>query len=136
MALAGKVPSSRKFVLSGDVSLHGSAAKEPSTRVALIPQNDYLFAHLTVRETLQLAAIFYMPDATAAQLEAKVDDVLRELQLVNVQYSSVGSPSKRGVSGGERKRVAIGRELIQTPKILLCDEVQTRPMQIQPKILS
>ena len=112
MALAGKVPMSRKFLLYGDVSLHGSIAKHTRTRIAMIPQNDYLFAHLTVRETLQLAALFYMgEDATKREQEAKVDEVLRELQLVGVQESNVGDAARRGVSGGERKRVAIGREV-------------------------
>jgi ATP-binding cassette subfamily G (WHITE) protein 2 len=125
MALAGAL-TSKKFGLSGELSLHGSIARcgrKKQVGVAFITQQDMLFSHLTVRETLDLAALFFMDNSTHAQRTIRVKAVLRELGLTSVQNVMVGSDTKRGVSGGERKRVAIAREMISAPKILLADEL-------------
>jgi len=125
LALAGAL-TSNKFGLSGELSLHGSIARcgrKKQVGVALITQQDMLFSHLTVRETLDLAALFFMDNSTHAQRTIRVKAVLRELGLTSVQNVMVGSDTKRGVSGGERKRVAIAREMISAPKIVLADEV-------------
>ena len=47
---------------------------------------------------------------------------MQELGLVHVANSFVGDEENRGISGGERKRVSIGSELIHDPPILLLDE--------------
>ena len=51
-----------------------------------------------------------------------VNDVLRVLQLGPVQHSLVGGFGTRGVSGGQRKRVNIGYELVALPTLLFLDE--------------
>jgi len=47
---------------------------------------------------------------------------LEDMQLIDVRDSLVGDVGKRGVSGGQRKRVNIGVELMAMPKVLFLDE--------------
>ena len=51
-----------------------------------------------------------------------VDDLLDSLGLASVQNTMIGSPMLRGLSGGEKKRVAIGVEIITNPSLLFLDE--------------
>ena len=59
---------------------------------------------------------------SAKQNEAKVKDLLEELGLTNVKDVLIGSALQKTISGGERKRTAIGVELITDPSLLLLDE--------------
>lgn len=47
-----------------------------------------------------------------------VEDVLSLLKLKHIEHSIFGDSKKRGISGGERKRVSIGIELVANPYIL------------------
>ncbi len=52
-----------------------------------------------------------------------MEGVLEELGLQHVAGSQVGGSSGiRGVSGGERRRVTIGMELVIDPSIIILDE--------------
>ena len=48
-----------------------------------------------------------------------------QLGLAELLESRVGTPESRGISGGQRKRVSIGMELIAEPVILYADEPTT-----------
>lgn len=88
------------------------------TEVGYVPQSDVVHAGLTVREALQFAARLRLPsDTRPDELVAAVDDVLGELRLAEHAETLVGS-----LSGGQRKRVASGVELIGKPTMLLLDE--------------
>ena len=65
-------------------------------------------------------SLFYM---LACHVQARVEGVLEELGLQHVGGSQVGGTSGiRGISGGERRRVTIGMELVIDPSILILDE--------------
>lgn len=51
-----------------------------------------------------------------------LDSALEVLSLQHVADSVVGSVAKRGISGGQRKRVNIGMELVGEPSLILLDE--------------
>ncbi len=58
-----------------------------------------------------------------SSMQARVEGVLEELGLQHVAGSQVGGSSGiRGISGGERRRVTIGMELVIDPSILILDE--------------
>lgn len=59
---------------------------------------------------------------SSKEKEARVERLMEELGLLNVADTFVGDEENRGISGGERKRVSIGVEMIQDPPILLLDE--------------
>ena len=69
------------------------------------------------------AGKFRLPSGvTDDEIEDLVDETLANLGLSRVANSPVGDVTKRGVSGGERKRVNIGIELMSSPSILFLDE--------------
>ena len=86
-------------------------------------KDDRMYAHLTVFETLILAAHFYLPDTftTEAKVEL-VNDVIDELGLGKTRDTIIGDEKKRGISGGERKRANIAAQLISDPAVLFLDE--------------
>jgi len=83
----------------------------------LIPQDDVLLGGLTPRETFRYSA------QLRGVGEDRVDVVLAKLGLLSCAETRVGSPTgRRGLSGGQRKRVSIGLELLTQPEVILCDE--------------
>ncbi|KAG4397154.1 hypothetical protein JHK82_027362 [Glycine max] len=93
------------------------------SRIGFVTQDDVLFPHLTVKETLTYAARLRLPKAyTKEQKEKRALDVIYELGLERCQDTMIGGSFVRGVSGGERKRVCIGNEIIINPSLLFLDE--------------
>ncbi|XP_040970389.1 ABC transporter G family member 22 isoform X3 [Gossypium hirsutum] len=78
------------------------------SRIGFVTQDDVLFPHLTVKETLMYAARLRLPKVlTRQQKEKRAVDVIYELGLERCQDTMIGGSFVRGVSGGERKRVCI-----------------------------
>ncbi|KAK6231977.1 hypothetical protein SCA6_002050 [Theobroma cacao] len=93
------------------------------SRIGFVTQDDVLFPHLTVKETLTYAARLRLPKTlTKQQKEKRAIDVIYELGLERCQDTMIGGSFVRGVSGGERKRVCIGNEIIINPSLLFLDE--------------
>ncbi|HZO79483.1 MAG TPA: FHA domain-containing protein, partial [Solirubrobacteraceae bacterium] len=88
------------------------------TDVGYVPQSEVVHERLTVREALLYAAKLRLPsDTRPDERAAAVDGVLEELQLSEHASAFVGR-----LSGGQRKRVACGLELIGKPTMLMLDE--------------
>ncbi|GBG30506.1 ABC transporter G family member 27 [Hondaea fermentalgiana] len=97
--------------------------KQYSQMVCVIPQADILFPALTPRQALRYSAVLKLPESTSSEeVEAVVDRLIKDLALNKCKDTPVGDENRRGVSGGERKRVSIGTELVTNPSILLVDE--------------
>lgn len=78
---------------------------------------------LTVEETLFYAAELRLPSTmTSAEKKERVEEVITKLGLVRCRKTIIGDPMKRGISGGERKRVAVAIELLTRPRLLFLDE--------------
>ncbi|KAG8648769.1 ABC transporter G family member 22 isoform X2 [Manihot esculenta] len=93
------------------------------SRIGFVTQDDVLFPHLTVKETLTYAARLRLPKTlTKEQKGKRAIDVIYELGLERCQDTMIGGSFVRGVSGGERKRVCIGNEIIINPSVLFLDE--------------
>ncbi|VVA15327.1 PREDICTED: ABC transporter [Prunus dulcis] len=93
------------------------------SRIGFVTQDDVLFPHLTVKETLTYAALLRLSKTlTKEQKEKRALDVIYELGLERCQDTMIGGSFVRGVSGGERKRVCIGNEIIINPSLLFLDE--------------
>ncbi len=56
------------------------------------------------------------------EIDRKINRLLKELGIYEIRGETIGSPDKRGVSGGERKRVNIAMELLADPEIIFLDE--------------
>jgi ATP-binding cassette subfamily G (WHITE) protein 2 len=90
---------------------------------AYVMQDDYMFANLTVFETLLLSAHFFLPfSMTTAEKENHVRSIIAELGLVKSTDTIIGNDALRGVSGGERRRASIAVQLLTDPAVLFLDE--------------
>lgn len=115
---SGSGKTSLLGVLSGEI-VSPSSIVRISGKLGYAAQFDRLLPFLTVEETLEYGAML------RGNQTANVEELLQSLDLVRVRSSKVGSTERRGISGGERKRLAVGAELISSPDVLLCDEPTT-----------
>ncbi len=75
-----------------------------------------MLRELTVRENITFSARMRRPDHwSSKEIESRVTNVINSLGLKEVQDTLIGDPDKRGISGGQRKRVNIGIELVTDP---------------------
>merc|ERR1712241_1495368 len=80
---------------------------------------------LTVFETLYYTAVLGLPRAmTKAEKRQRAEIIMECLGITRVKDSIIGGfrVARRGISGGEKKRVAIGQELLYNPSVILLDE--------------
>lgn len=111
--------------VQGNVFINGQKAsvEDFADSIGFVPQDDIVFAELTVRENLMYSGRFRLPRGTPLQeIEDLADTVLANLGLSRKANSIVGDVTRRGVSGGEKKRVNIGLELMAKPTALFLDE--------------
>jgi ABC-type multidrug transport system ATPase subunit len=57
-----------------------------------------------------------------SECKKRVDEIIEELRLSSCRKTKIGNHLIKGCSGGERKRVSIGVELITNPHVIFCDE--------------
>lgn len=80
----------------------------------------------TPKEIITFSANLRIPNTyTEEQKNRRVAEVIDELNIAKCQDTQVGAPGvQRGISGGERKRVSIGMELVTNPSLIFLDEVK------------
>ena len=124
-ALAGQTPADKKLRLTGALAANGVAVDGGDAhreRVAYVRQQDAFYSELTVRETLTAAA--KMRDVT--DVDAEVAETLRAVGLAPCADARVGDQKTRGgISGGERKRLALACELVGDAKDIVCADEPT-----------
>ncbi|MBX3218507.1 MAG: FHA domain-containing protein [Labilithrix sp.] len=91
--------------------------------IGYVPQDDIVHPELTVFEAVKYSARFRLPnDYSEAEIDARVEQTLKDLGLEGVMNLQIGKPEKKVLSGGQRKRVNIALELVTDPVILFLDE--------------
>lgn len=122
-ALAGRLKSGKNTTLSGGIYCDGNPTSESIKRCSnYVMQQDYLLDFLTVKETLNFAARLRLRHMTAAERAERVGRVMQELGLNSCQNVPVGGEQKKGLSGGQKKRVSIAIEMLDDPRLLFLDE--------------
>ncbi len=116
-ALNGFRPASQGKVWLNDRSLYDYLTVLRSL-IGYLPQEDILHRSLTARECLYYSARLRLPDDyTDAEIQARVNEVMRNLELSERAENSIDQ-----LSGGQRKRVSLGIELLGKPSLLFVDE--------------
>jgi ABC-type multidrug transport system ATPase subunit len=99
-----------------------SRRRHLASRLGYVRQKDIFVEQLTVHETLTFTARLRMPDASLSDVEQRVTAVVKDMGLEQTLTTTLGTTMRRGISGGELKRVNIAAELLGMPKVLLLDE--------------
>ena len=112
--------------MSGEILLNGQSLYDHLDAlkhfISYIPQDDAFDEHLTIEENLNFAAAIRAPHLASRDRGRRVDGRLVELNLSERRDSIVGSPLKKTLSGGERKRLNIGLDMIGGADVFLFDE--------------
>lgn len=119
--LSGK----RKTGVTGDITIEGCPSKQLKRKTAFVMQQDIFFSDSTVKETLDLTALLRLPASlTKREKLKKVNDMIEELGLSGAAHTQIGGSMAvpRGISGGEKKRLNIGNELLTNPDLIMVDE--------------
>eukprot|EP00397_Hematodinium_sp_SG-2012_P005963 GEMP01005988.1.p1 GENE.GEMP01005988.1~~GEMP01005988.1.p1 ORF type:complete len:506 (+),score=101.33 GEMP01005988.1:319-1836(+) len=113
-------------VVSGNICANGqlNAIAMFPTLIGFVPQDDILHDTLTVYQNLYFSAMLRLPASMSHDQKLRmIDDVLLVLELEHIKHRVVGSAgSSRRISGGQKKRVNIGMELVAYPRIIFLDE--------------
>lgn len=116
--LAGKLTPQTSSIFINQKPVNKSRFKKLS---GYVTQRDTLFPLLTVEETLRFSAKLRL-SLPEPELGSRVKSLIQELGLAHVAGARVGDDRVRGISGGERRRVSIGVEVIHDPRVLILDE--------------
>ncbi|MBX2893988.1 MAG: ATP-binding cassette domain-containing protein [Cyclobacteriaceae bacterium] len=113
-------PSSGRVLING-IDIHNQPHKVDGV-IGFIPQDDLLIEDLSVFDNLYYSARLCFGNFSDKEITERVEKVLVNLGLAEIRDLKVGSPLHKTISGGQRKRLNIGLELLREPTILFVDE--------------
>lgn len=119
--LNGKLKPGKGVVLVNNIDIHKNPDKINKI-IGYVPQDDLLIEELTVFQNLFFNAKLCFGNLHEDEIQRRVVKILKDLDLYDIRYLKVGSPLKKYISGGERKRLNMALELIREPDILFVDE--------------
>ncbi|KAJ3643839.1 hypothetical protein Zmor_026525 [Zophobas morio] len=118
--------TSSNLTVSGIRCVNGASAipKQLISQSAYVQQDDLFIGNLTVKEHLIFQALLRMDrDISYNQRMQRVDEVIAELGLKKCENTQIGIIGRiKGISGGEKKRLAFAAEVLTNPKLMFCDE--------------
>ncbi|KAF3935963.1 hypothetical protein ABW19_dt0206915 [Dactylella cylindrospora] len=120
--LAGRTTNA---TTGGKIYVNGSELSKSTFRKIsnYVEQEDHLIGSLTARETLEFSAKLALSNSiSSAERRRRIDALLSSFGLVQNQATLVGTPIRRGLSGGQKRRLGVASQLITCPKILFLDE--------------
>ena len=110
----------------GQVTLNGFALSQHHAELApyicYIPQEDAFDPHLTIQENIDYAAAIRSPNLARRDRRRRVDAKLVELGLNERRHRLAGTPKDKYLSGGERKRLNVGMDMISLADVYVIDE--------------
>ena len=85
--------------------------------IGYVPQDDIVHTQITVEKALYYSALLRVPEMKKGEIHDKIYSILQRLEIEGRAEAKI-----KVLSGGERKRVNIGVELISDPVMLFMDE--------------
>lgn len=119
--LSGIESPSEGSVRINGIDIHKNRNKIEGV-IGFVPQDDLLIEELTVYQNLFYNAKLCFKNLSDFQIKKKVINVIDSLGLTKAKDLKVGNPLDKIISGGQRKRLNIGLELIREPSVLFLDE--------------
>ncbi len=119
--LSGQLPLVNGQITINGYDLHRDRFKIKGI-IGFVPQDDLLFEELSVYQNLYYNAKLCFGHYSERQLLETVNNIITELDLTEIKDLKVGSPLNKFISGGQRKRLNIGLELMREPSVLFIDE--------------
>ncbi|XP_020589332.1 ABC transporter G family member 11-like [Phalaenopsis equestris] len=121
LAVTGRLTS--RMTKSGVIFVNGQAQTLAYGTSAYVTQEDVLMTTLTVREAIYYSAELLLPDTMSkSSKRGRADKVIMEMGLKDAINTRIGGRGKKGISGGQRRRVSICIEILTRPRLLFLDE--------------
>ncbi|ODH38560.1 hypothetical protein ACO22_02260 [Paracoccidioides brasiliensis] len=111
--------------IQGDILVNGQKLSLETFRYisSYVEQEDVLVGALTVEETLHFAAQLSLPSTiTKKERLERISSLLHAFGIQKQAKTLIGTPIRKGISGGQKRRVSVASQLITCPKILFLDE--------------
>jgi len=121
LLLSGQLPLTNGEIRINNYDLYRDRFKLKGV-IGFVPQDDLLFEELTIYQNLYYNAKLCFGHYSENQLRETVSTIMNDLDLVEIKDLKVGTPLNKFISGGQRKRLNIGLELMREPSILFIDE--------------
>jgi ABC-type multidrug transport system ATPase subunit len=119
--LAGKLNPQNGRVLINGYDVHKEQVDLMGV-IGFVPQDDLLIENLTVYQNMYYNARLCFGNYTKQRVRELVEYTLKSLDLWEARDLRVGSTLDKVISGGQRKRLNIGLELLREPALLFLDE--------------
>lgn len=122
--ILGQVVSLKQGDVTGDICLNGKKvtnSNQIKSVSGFLEQDDVFFVQFTPREILNFCARMRIK-GTDAERKERVDTLISDLNLTNCVDSLIGDFQKKGISGGEKRRISLAIELMMNPQIVFLDE--------------
>ncbi len=117
-----EIPIGGKVTIN-NINVHDEEEKEKIKGViGYVPQDDLLIEELTVFQNMYFAAKLCFGNYSEDQIVELVNRTLQNLGLLEIADLKVGSALQKTISGGQRKRLNIGLELLREPQVMFVDE--------------
>lgn len=119
--LCGNYPITKGEIEINEIALDGNNENLKSI-IGIVPQEDSLIEELTVFQNILFSSKLTLGSLSDEEIISHVESILIEFELYSIKDLKVGSPLKKLISGGQRKRLNIAMEVIRKPEILFVDE--------------